>query len=292
MDTLSIAASGFDWPQAFAARGLDQARLGIAYLFALVNVVVAAAAFVAARTYLLVSPNDAARDYGLYGSVALTTLLIATVLENELLPPQTATLQYAALPQLLALLGLHAVAYQRREPWLVTLAACSNVGAIAAVALAVAASDRISTAHCIAALLLASLLAFLWRKSISTKRAYTRAASIYLDSKEGPAGPSAPQEPWLGLGHWMALVGASFLLTVLNAVLNGTSLSEVPAVQVTVEALLLLGITTSVCAIPALAYWFARKSWMPELTRFVWLVWLVVGFTLTYGNFLTSLEQA
>jgi hypothetical protein len=28
---------------------------------------------------------------------------------------------------------------------------------------------------------------------------------------------------------------------------------------------------------------------MPELTRFVWLAWIVVGFALTYDNYLGSL---
>jgi hypothetical protein len=31
---------------------------------------------------------------------------------------------------------------------------------------------------------------------------------------------------------------------------------------------------------------------MPELTRFAWLVWLVVGFAYTYGNFLNGLDRA
>ena len=43
---------------------------------------------------------------------------------------------------------------------------------------------------------------------------------------------------------------------------------------------MLLFITALVCAVPAGAYWFMRKTWMPELTRFVWLAWLVIGFAL------------
>ena len=48
----------------------------------------------------------------------------------------------------------------------------------------------------------------------------------------------------------------------------------------------------SVCAVPAAGYWVTRKAWMPELTRFVWLAWIVVGFALTYGNYLSSLARA
>ena len=40
-----------------------------------------------------------------------------------------------------------------------------------------------------------------------------------------------------------------------------------------------------------MTYWFARKAWMPELTRFAWLAWIVVGFAFTYGNYLTSLDE-
>jgi hypothetical protein len=44
--------------------------------------------------------------------------------------------------------------------------------------------------------------------------------------------------------------------------------------------------------VPAISYWVTRKAWMPELTRFVWLAWIVVGFALTYGNYLSSLARA
>ena len=50
--------------------------------------------------------------------------------------------------------------------------------------------------------------------------------------------------------------------------------------------------TALVCAVPAIGYWVTRKAWMPELTRFVWLAWIVVGFALTYGNYLSSLTRA
>ena len=52
-----------------------------------------------------------------------------------------------------------------------------------------------------------------------------------------------------------------------------------------------IAVTATVCAVPASTYWLARKSWMPELTRFVWLVWIVVGFAFTYGNYLTTLDR-
>ena len=64
------------------------------------------------------------------------------------------------------------------------------------------------------------------------------------------------------------------------------------AVEIVGRSILLLGITALVSAIPAATYWLARHSWMPELTRFVWVVWLVVGFAFTYGNYLVSLGEA
>ena len=48
----------------------------------------------------------------------------------------------------------------------------------------------------------------------------------------------------------------------------------------------------AVSAVPAASYWLARKTWMPELTRFAWLVWIVVGFAFTYGNYLNTLSRA
>ena len=72
--------------------------------------------------------------------------------------------------------------------------------------------------------------------------------------------------------------------------LRGRGLGEIPAVDVAVESGLLMLITAAVCAVPAVSYWLSRKAWMPELTRFVWLVWIVVGFVFTYGNYLTNLS--
>ena len=60
------------------------------------------AAFVAARHLLVISPNRGSRDYGIYVSLTLATLLIAIVLENESLPAGSATLHYVIVPQLVA----------------------------------------------------------------------------------------------------------------------------------------------------------------------------------------------
>jgi hypothetical protein len=67
-------------------RGIDLAALGAAYLAFLATAVVAAAVFLGMRHYLVVSPNRWTRDYGIYVSLVLATLLIATVLENESRP--------------------------------------------------------------------------------------------------------------------------------------------------------------------------------------------------------------
>ena len=87
---------------------------------------------------------------------------------------------------------------------------------------------------------------------------------------------SAPQKPWLGLPQWVALVAASLSLGVANSLLQGRALEELPAIDVAAESGLLLAMTALVCVVPAGVYWVARKAWMPELTRFVWLAWIVV----------------
>jgi multisubunit Na+/H+ antiporter MnhB subunit len=118
------------------------------------------------------------------------------------------------------------------------------------------------------------------------------AKSIYAASKEGGDGRVAPQKPWLGLPQWIALVIASVLLALANALLRGDEISNLPAIKVASESSLLLAVTFVVGAVPAAFYWLAHKNWMPELTRFVWLVWIVVGFAFTYGNILTSMYAA
>ena len=91
--------------------------------------------------------------------------------------------------------------------------------------------------------------------------------------------------------QWIALVAASVLLAILNSTLRGSGLDQIPAVDVALQSALLILVTALVCAVPAVAYWVARKAWMPELTRFAWLVWIVVGFAFVYGNYLSSLNR-
>src|SRR5262245_40412442 len=152
-----------------AVRGLDLASLGSAYLVLLVTVVLTGAGFHAIRHYLVISPNRWTRDHGVYVSWLLATLLIATLLANETLPRGSATTHYAAVPQLLLLLGLNAWIWSRQEPWLVALGAAAS-GATIVVTLALAvATTLIGPAYCATALVLAALLVVLWFKAVSTK---------------------------------------------------------------------------------------------------------------------------
>jgi hypothetical protein len=277
---------------ALAERGVDLGALGAAYLAMLATVVATGMAFLAARSYLVISPNRSARDYAIYVSVVLTTVLIAMILENELLPPHMAMLQYAAVPQLVLLLLIHLTLARRQEPWLVALGAASIAGTVAVTAIAGVATGLVHLAHWLTLLLLTGLLAFLWIKSVSTKRGFMTAKSIYVGSKENIDGQIARQTPWLGLPQWVALGGASVLLAILNSMLRGSGLAQIPVVDVAIESALLLVVTAIVCGVPAVSYWLARKTWMPELTRFAWLVWLVVSFAFTYGNYLGTLSPA
>ena len=268
---------------------LDLNALGGAYLVVLATVVAAIASFVAARHLLVFSPNRGARDYAIYVSLALATLLVAVVLENEALPPGAATLQYAAVPQLLLLLGLHLAVWHRQEPWLIALAGSATAATVLVAAALGLTTSLIGPAHWVGCALLTALLVFLWRKAILTQHAFVTASSIYMSSKETLDATASPQKPWLGLSQWVGLVAASVSLAIANSLLRGRGLDDIPAVEVATDSGLLLLVTTIVCAVPAASYWVTRKEWMPELTRFVWLAWIVVGFALTYGNYLSSI---
>jgi hypothetical protein len=282
----------FDVSSALLARGVDLAALGGSYLVLLATTVLTLAAFWAARRSLVISPNKGARDYAIYVALALAALLIAIVLENESLPKGTATLHYVAVPQILLLLGLHIAIWRRQEPWTIAFGGAAAAATIVTGIVLALTTDLVGPAYAITFVSLAGLLGFLWRKAISTQRGFVNASSIYIGSKEKPAAAAAPQKPWLGLVQWVALSGASVALAVANSLLRGRGLEEIPAAEVALDSGLLLAVTALVCAVPALCYWLTRKTWMPELTRFVWLAWLVVGFSLTYGNYLTSLAQA
>src|SRR5512138_2100853 len=136
------AFSGF-----LISRGLDLASLGTAYLVALATVLATGAAYVAARHYLVISPNRFTRDHGIYVSWLLATLLIATVLENETLPHGSATTHYAAAPQLLLLLGLNAWIWKRQEPWLVALGAAASAATIVVTIVLALVSNLIGAAY-------------------------------------------------------------------------------------------------------------------------------------------------
>ena len=189
-------------------------------------------------------------------------------------------------------LAAHVALWRRPEPWRVALAASASAATVVVVTGVGLATDLLGPAHWVTLAALAALVAFVWRQAVSTKRAFVTASSIYLRSKETPDTIAPPQKPWLGLVQWVALVAASLSLAAGNSLLRGAGLEEIPAVEVARESLLLLGVTALICAIPAASYWLVRKAWLPELTRFVWLAWLVVGFAFTYGNYLNVLARA
>lgn len=286
------STGSIDYLAIFASRGIDLTHLGAAYLVLLASVALTAAAFVAARNWLVISPNRWSRDYGIYVSLVLATLLIAVVLENETLPRGAAMLHYVAIPQLLLLLAAHLAIWYRQEPWIVELGAAAIAATIVVAAFSSLTGDWVRPAYWVTTLIAISLLVFLWRKSVSTKRGFLTASSIYISSKETPNGTAAPQKPWLGLTQWVALALASIAVATCNALLRGGRLTDIPAMSVAAETGILMLVTMLVCAVPAIGYWVARKTWMPELTRFVWLAWIVVGFALTYGNYLNHLNRA
>jgi hypothetical protein len=189
---------------------------------------------------------------------------------------------------LLLLLGLNAWIWKRQEPWLVSLGAAANAATIVATVVLALATKLIGAAYVATALVLAALLVLLWVKAVSTKSQFLHADTIYIASKETLDAVVAPQKPWLGLPQWAALIAASVGLAVGNSLLRGAALEQIPATEVAGESLLLLGVTAVVSAVPAATYWLLRKAWMPELTRLVWLAWMVIGFAFTYGNYLTG----
>jgi hypothetical protein len=275
--------------ETLASGGLSAPTLGLAYLALLSNVVVSVLCYAAARALLVVSPNPAARDYGLYACALIVVTFVAAMLERRLGSLASSSLPYAAAPHLLALLAIHLRIYYRPEPRTVTLGLSSLAGAVV-VGFAIGAARGLAASQWIALALACVLLARLWFASVSTKRSFFEARSIYAATKESSRARVA-QKPWLGLNQWLALVSASLVLALIDALLHGNAVTRVPAVQVLGEASLLLGITSLVCSIPATTYWLARRNWMPELTRIVWLVWLLVAFALVYGNVLTILSR-
>src|SRR5262245_3349497 len=254
---MSSSTGSFDLAALFAERGVDLATLGAAYLILIATAVLTVLTFYTARSQLVISPNRGSRDYGIYVSWALATLLIAIFLENESLPASSTTLHYAFVPQILMLMSLHVWISYRLEPWLVTLGASAAASTIVVGALLGVTTDLVGPAYWVALSLLGVLLAFLWWKAISTQRAFVNASSIYLASKETLGMASVPQTPWLGLPQWVALVAASLSLGVANSLLQGRGLEELPAIDVAAESGLLLAMTALVCAVPAGAYWVA-----------------------------------
>lgn len=272
-------------------RGIDLGALGAAYLVMLSTLLLTAPAFAAARHYIVISPNRWTRDFGVYASLVLGALLIAIVLENESLPLGSATLHYVAVPQLLLLLAVHLSIWYRQEPWLVALGASATAATVVVGAAIGVTTDLFRPAYWVTLLLLTVLMVFVWRKAVSTKQAFMTGHSSDFGSKESLDALTTEQQPWLGLVPWATLIAASVSLAVGNALLRGKGLGEIAAVEVAAESFLLLVVTALVCTVPTVSYWVAHRAWMPELTRFVWLAWILVGFAFTYSSYLNVLAR-
>jgi hypothetical protein len=292
MTNLLSTTSGLTWADLLANRGISMSALGAAYIVLGTNALLAAPIFMVCRTKLVISPNRASRDYGLFMAVLLVSLMVAATLENQL-SAAPLTLPYSMFPHLVLLFVIHLWIYYHQEPWLIALGFAATASLVFLVALFGYLGDGARLAHWVTIAIASALLVFVWLRAVTTKRAFVKSSStIYALSKEVGQELSLDQTPWLGLPQWVALVTASIALAMVNELLVGVGLTEMPAVQVISQAGLVMAITALVSGIPATTYWLARKSWMPELTRFVWIVWLVVGFALTYGNYLLRLQSA
>jgi len=273
-------------------RGIDLVALGAAYIVMLSTLLLTALAFAAARHFIVISPNRWTRDFGVYASLVLGALLIAIVLENESLPLGSATLHYVAVPQLLLLLAVHLSIWYRQEPWLVALGASATAATVVVGAAMGVVTDVFRPAYWVTVLLLTVLLVCLWRKAVMTKHAFMTRRPSYVSGKASLDAVTTEQKPWRGLVPWVTLVAASVVLAVGNSLLRGKGLGEIASAEVAGESALLLVVTALVCAVPAVSYWIAHRAWMPELARFVWLAWILVGFTFTYSSYLNVLARA
>jgi len=292
MATLSSSTTGLSWIELLAEQGITMHALGAAYLFLVANALVAAPLFLLCRSKLVISPNRSSRDYGLFVAVLLIALLVAATLENQL-SAAPGTVPYSVFPHLLLVIVIHLWIYYRQEPWLIALGVATTASLLVLVALMGYVGGGAPLAQWVTLAIAAALLIFVWLRAVTTKRAFVNSSStLYALSKEVSQKVPLAQTPWLGLPQWVALVTASIALAMANELLVGVGLYEMPAVQVIGQAGLVIAITALVSAIPAATYWLAQKCWMPELTRFVWMVWLVVGFAFTYGNYLLRLQSA
>jgi hypothetical protein len=284
---MSSSTGSFDLAALFAERSVSLATLGAAYLILIATAVLTVLAFYTARSQLVISPNRGSRDYGVYVTSALAALLIAIVLENESLPAGSATLHYAFVPQIVALLSLHVWISYRLEPWLVTLGASAAAATIAVGVLLGVTTGLVGPAYWVALSVLGMLLAFLWWKAISTQRAFVNASSIIFSPRRRSARRWRRRSPWLGLrvGRFERGELGCGVANSLRKAAGSKSCRPSPSRPNPA----CVAVTALVCVVPAGAYWVTRKAWMPELTRFVWLAWIVVGFALTYGNYLSSL---
>src|SRR5204863_4295461 len=139
---------------------------------------------------------------------------------------------YAAVPQLLLLLGLNAWIWTRQEPWLVAVGAAAGAATIVVTVVLALATTLIGAAYVATALVLAALLVLLWLKAVSTKSEFTHANTIYMVTKETLDAVVAPQKPWPGLPQWAALIAATVGLGVGHMVFAGAAHAPLPAAGV------------------------------------------------------------
>ena len=288
---LALFVGASDPAYAIESTRVSWAGLGVAYIFFLANLVIGGGLFVASRWKLVVSTGRGTRNYAMFVTVLTLVLMLATVLENELLQPGIEALPYEAVPNILLVFLLHLWALRFLEPWLVESGMAALTGAvIVGGVFGIVGLGTPRPAHWVIALVSCGVLIYLWIKSISTAKSFLTADSIYVNTKELQERADRDQKPWLGLPQWVALIGCSIALAVINQLLSGTDLELILATSVLFKTALLLLTTLSVSALPAAGYWYLKRQWMPELTQFVWIAWLITGFAMTYSNYLISLQ--
>ncbi len=274
------------------AQGTDQTvfswdAFGVGYAYFIASAVVAGLLYMFFRWQIVLNPGAVTRRYSVAIQVIGLLYVIAAILGNRITGVSAYSLPYESLPLMGFVIIVHYLAHREQQPAVLifALSLVISIFMVGFVSLSMGWLD-IRPAQWVIGAVCAGLVGYTLVQCARTKKSYVGRANVARKVTIKGAIPDV--RAWLSLEQWVGLAVASLVVATIAQMLGGSSLLELPATDILVHALAVLGATLIIGIVYTGLHWLLTRSVGGDLVWVVWIVWILVAFASAYGMFLTG----
>ncbi len=263
------------------------AAFGVGYAYFVATAVVAGLLHMFFRWQIVLNPGAITHRYAVAIQVIGLLYVIAAILGNRITGVSAYSLPYESLPLMGFVIVVHYMAQREQQPAVLifALSLVISIFVVGFVSLSMGWLD-IRPAQWVIGAVCAGLVGYTLVQCARTKKSYVGRASV--ERKVSIKGTIPDVRAWLPLEQWVGLAVASLVVAVIAQMLGGSSFLELPATDILIHALAVLGASLIIGIVYTGLHWILTRRAGGDLVWVVWIVWILVAFASAYGMFLTG----